>query len=132
MGRESPVEIHKKRIGAVYGDIIYWQNVTKCCELSKGRVGVHNEQRSGRPSLISVELIQKTEGEIPVNQHKTIRVASRHFQSLQDHNSRRCDRKIMVQKIVRTLGAQNVNRCSQNKTGVYRTEDSHVICTGRR
>jgi hypothetical protein len=73
MQGERPVESHKKRSGAVYVDIMYWQNVTKCWELSEGRNDVHSEQRSGGASLISADLLQKTEGEIQVNQHSTIR-----------------------------------------------------------
>jgi len=50
---EHPAEIHKQ-IVVVYGNITNRQNVTKWChEFSEGRTGVHNEQRSGRPSLIS-------------------------------------------------------------------------------
>jgi hypothetical protein len=53
---EHPVEIHKK-IVAVYGSVMNRQNVTKWCrEFSEGRNVVHNEQRSGRPSLISGDL----------------------------------------------------------------------------
>ena len=49
---ESPAEIHKQ-IVAVYGNVMNRQNVTKwCCEFSEGRTDVHDEQRSGRPSLI--------------------------------------------------------------------------------
>jgi len=49
---ERPAEIHKQ-IDAVYGDVRNWQNVTKWCrEFSEGRTDVHDEQRSGRPSLI--------------------------------------------------------------------------------
>jgi hypothetical protein len=66
------VKIHKQ-IGAVYGDIVYWQNVTEYCELSDGRIEVHNEQRSEWPSLISVDLLHKTEGEIRVNQQRMVR-----------------------------------------------------------
>jgi hypothetical protein len=70
---ECPVEIHKQ-IVAVYGDIMNWQNVTKwCCEFSKGRTDVHDEQRSSRPSLISDDLLQKIEGEIRANQHGVTR-----------------------------------------------------------
>jgi len=47
------VEIHKQ-IVAVYGNIMYQQNVTKWCRVfSEGKTDVHDEQRSGRPSLIS-------------------------------------------------------------------------------
>jgi hypothetical protein len=53
---EHPVEIHKQ-IVAVYGDVMNWQNVMKWChEFSEGKTDVHDEQRSGRPSLISDDL----------------------------------------------------------------------------
>ena len=50
---ERPAEIHKQ-IVAVYGNVMNLQNVMKWCrEFSEERTDVHNEQRSGRPSLIS-------------------------------------------------------------------------------
>jgi hypothetical protein len=50
---ERPAEIHKQ-IFAVYGKVMNRQNVMKWCrEFSEGRTDVHEEQRSGRPSLIS-------------------------------------------------------------------------------
>jgi hypothetical protein len=60
---ERPAEIHKQII-AVYGNVMNQQNMTKwCCEFSEGRTDVHDEQRSGRPSLITDDLLQETEGE---------------------------------------------------------------------
>ena len=53
---ERPAEIHKQ-IVAVYGNVMNRQNVTKWCrEFSEGRTVVHDEQRNGRPSLISDHL----------------------------------------------------------------------------
>jgi hypothetical protein len=53
---ERPAEIHEQ-IVAVYGNVINRQNVTKwCCDFSEGRTDVHDEQRSGRPPLISDDL----------------------------------------------------------------------------
>ena len=70
---ECPAEIHKQ-IVAVYGNVMNWQNVTKWChEFSEGRTDVHNEQSSGRPSLISYNLLQEIEGEICANRPLTIR-----------------------------------------------------------
>jgi hypothetical protein len=70
---ERPAEIHKQTV-AVYGDVMNWQNVTKWChEFSEGRSDVHDEQRSGRPSLISDDFLQKIEGEICANWCGTIR-----------------------------------------------------------
>ena len=52
---ERPAEINKQ-IFAVYGNVMNRQNVTKWCrEFSEGRTDVHDEQRSGRPYLISEE-----------------------------------------------------------------------------
>jgi hypothetical protein len=63
---ELPAEIHKQ-IVAVYGNVMNRQNVTKWCrEFSEGRTDVHDEQRS-KPSLISDDLVQETEGEIRAN-----------------------------------------------------------------
>jgi len=52
---KRPAEIHKQ-IVAVYGNVMNRQNVKKWCrEFSEGRTDIHDEQRSGRPSLISDE-----------------------------------------------------------------------------
>jgi hypothetical protein len=49
---ERPGEIHKQ-IVAVYGKVMNRQNVTKWYrEFFEGMTDVHDEQRSGRPSLI--------------------------------------------------------------------------------
>ena len=69
---ERPAEIHKQTV-AVYGNVMNRQNVTKRCrEFSEGRTDVHDEQRSGRPSLISDDFLQKIE-EIRANRRVTIR-----------------------------------------------------------
>jgi hypothetical protein len=58
---EWPVEI-PEQIVAVYGNVMNWQNVTKWChEFSEGRTDVHDEQRSGRSSLISDDLLPAAE-----------------------------------------------------------------------
>jgi len=52
---ERPAEIHKQ-IVAVYGNVMNRQNMMKWCrEFFEGRTDVHEEKRSGRPSLISNE-----------------------------------------------------------------------------
>jgi transposase len=68
---ESSAEIHKQII-AVYDNVMNRQNVTKWGrEFSEGRTDVQEEQRSGRPSLISDELLQEIEGEIRANRRVT-------------------------------------------------------------
>ena len=85
---ESPAEIHKQ-IVAVYGNVMNRQNVMKLCrEFSEGRsTDVHDEEKSGRPSLISYDLLQEIEREICANRRVMIRVASHHSRSVHDHNS---------------------------------------------
>jgi len=49
--------IHEQ-IVAVCGNVMNRQNLTKWCrEFSEGRTDVHDEQRCGRPSLISDDLL---------------------------------------------------------------------------
>jgi len=56
---ERPADI-RKQIVAVYRNFMNRQNVTKwCSEFSEGRTDVHDEQRSGRPYLISDDLLQE-------------------------------------------------------------------------
>jgi len=70
---EHPAEIHKQ-IVAVYGNFMNRQNVTRLCrEFSEGRTDVHDDQRSGRPSVISDDFLQEFEGEIRANLRVTIR-----------------------------------------------------------
>jgi transposase len=64
----------QKKIVAVYGNVMNRLNVTKRCrEFSEGRTDVHDEQRNGRPSLISCHLLQEIEGEIRANRRVTIK-----------------------------------------------------------
>ncbi|GFW54147.1 uncharacterized protein TNCV_4372211 [Trichonephila clavipes] len=64
---QRPAEIHQD-IVSVYGNIMNRQNVTKWCRhFSEGRTDVHDEQRTGRPSVISDALLQRTEEAIRVN-----------------------------------------------------------------
>ena len=70
---ERSAEIHKQIVD-VFGNIMNGQNVKKWCrEFSEGRTDVHDDQRSGRPYLISDELLQDVEGENRANRSVTIR-----------------------------------------------------------
>jgi hypothetical protein len=55
---EAPAEIHRQ-IVSVYGDVMNRQNVANWChEFTAGRTDIHDEQRTGRPSLINTDLVQ--------------------------------------------------------------------------
>ena len=48
--------------------------MTKWCrEFSEGRTDVYDEQRSGKPSLISDDLLQEIEGEVSTNRRLATR-----------------------------------------------------------
>jgi hypothetical protein len=69
---EHPAEIHEHIFA--YGGNMIRQNVTKWCrEFSGGRTDVHDEKRSGRPSLISDDILRKIEAGIRANRHETTR-----------------------------------------------------------
>jgi hypothetical protein len=52
LNKEAPAEVHCQ-IVCVYGDDMNRQNVAKWChEFNTGRTDIHDEQRTGRPSLI--------------------------------------------------------------------------------
>jgi hypothetical protein len=52
-------------IVVVYCDVMNRQNVTKWCrEFSEGRTDVQDQRRSGRPSLISGDLLQEKSAQI--------------------------------------------------------------------
>ena len=130
---ERPVQIHKQ-IVAVYGNVMNRQKVTKWCrEFSEGRTDVHDEQWSSRPSLISDDLLQESEGEIRANQRVTTRDLHRIIPEVSKTTIQESvTKKIRVQKIVRKLGAQNVNERTQNETDGFRAEVSRTLCTGKR
>jgi transposase len=130
---EGPAEIHQQ-IVAVYGNVMNRQNVTKWCrEFSEGRTDVHDEQRSGRPFFISDEFLQEIEGEIRANRRVTIRELHHIIPEVSKTTIHEAvTEKITVQKIVRKLGAQNVNGRSQNETDGFRAEVSHALRTGMR
>ncbi|GFX40847.1 HTH_48 domain-containing protein [Trichonephila clavipes] len=64
---QRPADIHKEVV-SVNGNIMNRQNVTKWCRhFYEGRTDVYDEQRTGRPSVISDALLQRTEEGIRVN-----------------------------------------------------------------
>ncbi|KMQ86065.1 hypothetical protein RF55_15067 [Lasius niger] len=68
---ENAAEIHCQ---LVYGeDVMNRQNVAKWCrEFKAGRSNVHDEERSGRPSVVTDKLIQKIEEKIHFDRSLTM------------------------------------------------------------
>ena len=77
----KPVEIHRQLV-AVYGEnVMNERNVRKWCERFRNtkRVNVHDEERSGRPSIINEDLLKKVDEEIKNNRRVTISELTRIF-----------------------------------------------------
>jgi transposase len=70
---ETAIKIHCELV-SVYGeDIVNRQHVTKWCrEFEAGRSDVHGEIRSGRPSIVTDEIIQKIDESICADRRLTI------------------------------------------------------------
>jgi transposase len=69
---ETAAETHHQLV-SIYGkDVMNKQNVTKWCrEFEKGRSDVHDEIRSGRPSVVTDEIVQKIYENIRTHRHLT-------------------------------------------------------------
>lgn len=70
---DTSAEIYRQIVG-VYGDVMNKRNVAKWChEFTTRRTDIHDKQRTGKPSLITDDLVQKVEDEICADRHVTIK-----------------------------------------------------------
>uniref|UniRef100_A0A1B6H756 THAP-type domain-containing protein n=1 Tax=Homalodisca liturata TaxID=320908 RepID=A0A1B6H756_9HEMI len=92
----KPIEIHRQ-LCEVYGNGVMSEGVVRkwCVQFKNGRTNVHDERRSGRPSLVSDELVAKIQKTIRENRHFTITELSEHF----PHISRSLVHEILVNKL---------------------------------
>ena len=75
-----------------------------CIEFTAGRQHVHDEERSGRPSIITNDLVELVPESIMENRHFTITELNSHFQLLVPQ---KCH-GIPVQKILRQMGSKQL------------------------
>lgn len=75
-----PIDIYRQ-ICDVYGNGIMSESRVRqwCIDFKNGRTKVHDEDRSGRPSLVTDELVVKINEKIRVNRRFTITELSEHF-----------------------------------------------------
>lgn len=93
----TPTEIFS-RIKTVYGEgVMNRTSVFKWCrEFSGGRTHVHDEQRSGRPSILTDELVQKIEETVREDRRLTVDEISAMFPQL--------SRTLLYETLTETLG----------------------------
>lgn len=74
-----PVDIFRD-ITEVYGDVINPRNVANWCKrFCDGRTDVHDENRSGRPSIVTVDLIQKVDEIVRSDRRITLQQLQKNF-----------------------------------------------------
>ncbi|KAJ4448394.1 hypothetical protein ANN_10410 [Periplaneta americana] len=78
--RTAPIEIHRQ-LCQVYGPNIMSKQMMRrwCRQFSEGRQSVHDEERSGRPSLINDDRVELVRQCIMKNRRFTITELSSHF-----------------------------------------------------
>jgi histone-lysine N-methyltransferase SETMAR len=76
----KPIEIHRQ-ICQVYGNDVYSESGVRrlCIQFKNGRTNVHDEERSGRPSLVTDDIVSKVNEKIRENRRFTIRELSLFF-----------------------------------------------------
>ncbi|KAJ4439498.1 hypothetical protein ANN_07622 [Periplaneta americana] len=76
----APIEIHRQ-LCQVYGPNIMSKQMVRrwCKQFSEGRQSVHDEERSGRPSLINDDRVELMRQSIMENRRFTITELSSHF-----------------------------------------------------
>jgi len=109
------------------------QNVTKWChEFSEGRTDVNDEQRNGRPSLISNDFLQEIEREIRANRSVTIRELHHIIPEVSKTIHEAVTKKLGYRKLCAHWVPKMLNGRSQKETDGFRAEISHAIRTGKR
>jgi transposase len=110
----APIEIHRQ-LCQVYGPNVMSEQMVRhwCRQFSAaGRQSVHDEKRSGRPSIITDDLVELVRECIMENLRFTITELSSHFPLLVGRN---CHGAPGVQEIVRQVGAEATDTRTQNK-----------------
>lgn len=69
----KPIEIYRQ-LCEVYGDNIIMEGGVRqwVIRFKNGRTNVHDEHRSGRPSIVTAELVEKVDAEVRENRKFTI------------------------------------------------------------
>lgn len=94
--KNKPIEIYRQ-LCEVYGnDVITEGGVRQwCIRLKNGRTNVHDEERSGRPSIVTDEIVSKVDEKIKEDRRFTITELSLSFPQI----SRSLLHKIVTQKL---------------------------------
>jgi len=92
----KPIEIYRQ-ICEVYGQGVMSEGRVRqwCIDFKNGRTNIHNEERSGRPTVVTDELVAKINEKVRENRRFTITELSEHFPQI----SRSLVHEIVVGKL---------------------------------
>ena len=113
----NAAEIYRQ-LCEVYGpNVMSDSKVRHWCRLfEEGRTNVHDEERSGRPSVITDDLVEKVNTTLSGNRCFTISELSLEFPQVPRSVIYDIVSEARVQKNVCQMGAENVNRRTQAQT----------------
>jgi transposase len=117
---EIAAEIHRQLV-SVYGEVVMnRQNVAKWSrEFEAERNDVHNEIRSGRPSVVTEKIIKKIDENIRADRRLTIYELYEHCpEMLRTVLHEIVTKRLGYRKLCAHLGAENVDRRSEEKWSV--------------
>jgi hypothetical protein len=99
---ETAAEINRQLV-SVHGEgVMNRQNVAKWCrEFEAGRCDVHEEIRSGRPSVVTAEIIPKIYENIRADRSLTINELHQVSRSVKNCSPWKCYKKIRLSETVR-------------------------------
>ncbi|GBO44896.1 hypothetical protein AVEN_26453-1 [Araneus ventricosus] len=103
----EPAEIHRQLV-EIYGKNVMTDGMVRKCvrQFNDGRTNVHDEARSGRPSVINDGLVAKVNEKIHENRWFTIRMLFDEFRQIS---------KTKLSQIVFPVGSENAYGCPQNE-----------------
>lgn len=108
---EKPIEIHRQ-LCEVYGnDVMNESSVRKwCIRFKNGRTNVHDEERNGRPSIVTDDLLAKVDEKIRQNRRFTITELSLCFPQVTRTLLFEIVTQAWLPYILRKMGAKNAYR----------------------
>jgi transposase len=108
----QPGDIHRE-LCEVYGENATSDSIVRrwARNFSEGRGNVHDEQRSGRPSVVNDDLVRAVEENVRENRRFTISSLFLHL-----HFPRNCVRSLGISEVVFTLGAKDSRPHTAAKT----------------
>jgi transposase len=112
-------DIHRQ-LCEVYGEHVMSGSMVRrwVRHFIEGRENVHDDPRSGRPSVVNEDLVRAVEGKIQETRRFTISPLSLHFQQI--------SRSFLREIVSENLHSRTI--CSRLRNCVVRSRTSDVLC----